>query len=157
MLHADPLDPRIHVGSAGIWPVLDPFWTRGSKYPRIHYADPKIRGSKRSAVPTRVRKKIRGSKMGQKSIENRFAGIRDRSNTDMCESFNIEIMKTAAESPWSNGTCERHNSAIKMSVLKTMEDTKCSIDTAVAWAISVKNSLHGHHGYSPNTLVFGRN
>jgi len=77
--------------------------------------------------------------------------------TDMCESFNIEIMKTAAESPWSNGTCERHNAVIKMSVLKIMEDTKCSIDTAVAWAISAKNSLHGHHGYSPNTLVFGRN
>ena len=37
--------------------------------------------------------------------------------------FNIEEAKTAAESPWSNGVCERHNAVIKESVRKTMEDT----------------------------------
>ena len=75
----------------------------------------------------------------------------------MCEAMNIEMMKTAAESPWSNGVCERHNAVIKESVLKTIEDTNCSADTAVAWAISAKNSLHGHSGFAPNVLVFGRN
>ena len=75
----------------------------------------------------------------------------------MCEKLNIRMMKTAAESPWSNGVCERHNAVIKESILKTMEESKCSLETATAWAVSAKNSLHGHQGYSPNTLVFGKN
>ena len=76
---------------------------------------------------------------------------------EMCESLNIDMMKTAAESPWSNGVCERHNAVIKESVLKTVEESNCQLATAVAWAVSAKNSLHGHLGYSPNTLVFGKN
>ena len=27
---------------------------------------------------------------------------------DLCENFNIKILTTPAESPWSNGLCERH-------------------------------------------------
>ena len=61
------------------------------------------------------------------------------------------------ESPWSNNVCERHNAVIKESVRKTMEDTGCKLKTAVVWAVSAKNSLSGHQGYSPNMLVFGRN
>ena len=76
---------------------------------------------------------------------------------DMCEAFDIEMLKTSAESPWSNGLCERHNGVIKESVLKIIDDTKCSLETAVAWAVSSKNTLYGHGGYSPNTLVFGKN
>lgn len=76
---------------------------------------------------------------------------------EMCESFNIEVAKTAAESPWSNGLCERHNGVIKQSVKKVMEDTECSLETAVSWAVSAKNTLHGHNGYSPHMIVFGRN
>ena len=75
----------------------------------------------------------------------------------MCEAYGIEMMKTSAESPWSNGLCERHNGVLKESILKTIEDSQCSIETATAWAVSAKNSLMGHNGYSPNTLVFGRN
>ena len=76
---------------------------------------------------------------------------------EMCEMFNIEESKTAAESPWSNGVCERHNAIIKESVRKTMEDSNCNLETAVVWAVSAKNSLSGHQGYSPNMLVFGKN
>ena len=76
---------------------------------------------------------------------------------DMCEMFNIEEAKTAAESPWSNGVVERHNAVIKESIRKTMEDSSCNLETAVVWAVSAKNSLSGHQGYSPNVLVFGRN
>ena len=82
------------------------------------------------------------------------------SNTEyreMCEHLNIGVMKTAAESPWSNGVCERHNAVIKESVLKTVEESKCSLETATAWAVSANNSLHGNLGYSPNMLVFGKN
>lgn len=38
-----------------------------------------------------------------------------------------------------------------------MEDTDCSLETAVCWAVSAKNTLHGHNGYSSNMIVFGKN
>ena len=55
--------------------------------------------------------------------------------TDMCDALGIEMLKTAAMSPWSNGLCERHNGILKESVMKTMEDTGCSIENAVAWSV----------------------
>ena len=74
----------------------------------------------------------------------------------MCEQFNIEVSKIAAESLWSNGLCERYNGVIKESVKKVVEDVECSLDTAVAWAVPVQNSLHSHNEYSPNQMVLGR-
>ena len=60
----------------------------------------------------------------------------------MCEMFNIEMAKTAAESPWSNGLCERHNGVIEESIRKVMEDNAdMSLETAVVWAVSAKNTL----------------
>ena len=56
-----------------------------------------------------------------------------------------------------NDVCERHNAAIKESVRKTMEAPNFKLEAAVVWAVSAKNSLSGHQGYSPNMLVFGRN
>lgn len=76
---------------------------------------------------------------------------------ELCERFNIEMAQTAAESPFSNGLCERHNGVLKLSILKTIEDTHCSLQTALCWAVAAKNSLHGHNGYTPNQLVFGKN
>ena len=52
---------------------------------------------------------------------------------------------------------ERHNAVLGLTVSKTMEDIKCDLNLAVAWAISAKNSLKNVHGYSPNQLVFGKN
>ena len=46
---------------------------------------------------------------------------------EMCESFSIDVAKTAAESPWSNGLCEQHNGVLKQSVKKVIEDTNCSL------------------------------
>ena len=60
---------------------------------------------------------------------------------DLCENFNIAPATTAAESPWSNGTCERHNTVLSEAVTKTMVDTKCDLETAPAWALCAKNSL----------------
>ena len=76
---------------------------------------------------------------------------------EMGEKFNIVITITAAESPWSNGTVERHNAFIYESMMKTMKDSKCDADMALAWAVSAKNSLSSRDGFSPNQLVFGRN
>ena len=42
-------------------------------------------------------------------------------------------------------------------VKKTLEDTHCSFEIALAWAINAKNTLHSVQGFSPNQLVFSRN
>ena len=76
---------------------------------------------------------------------------------DMCEKFNIHIRTTAAESPWSNGLCERANEILASMVSKIMEDSNCSLDIAIPWAVSAKNALSNTYGFSPNQLVFGRN
>ena len=55
----------------------------------------------------------------------------------MSKNLNIEIMRTAAESPWSNGACEHHNAVIGNMVTKIVAEMKCT--------------------NSPNQLVFGRN
>ena len=75
----------------------------------------------------------------------------------MGENFNIDVMCTAAESPWSNGTCERLNAVLKANVLKIREDTNCNLDTALAWAVAARNAIHNNSGFSPNQLVFSFN
>ena len=37
-----------------------------------------------------------------------------------------------------------------------MQDTHCSLDFAIPWAISAKNSLSNTYGFSPYQLVFGK-
>jgi len=69
---------------------------------------------------------------------------------EMGEAFNIKIMTTAAESPWSNGICERQNAVIGDSVRKIMADAQCDLEVALAWAISARNALTNSSGFSPN-------
>ena len=76
---------------------------------------------------------------------------------EMGEKLNTTVTTTAAESPWSNGVNERHNGILGEMVLKTMEDSKCSVEKALCWSLAAKNSLANVYGYSPNQLVFGRN
>ena len=42
-------------------------------------------------------------------------------------------------------------------LLKIKDSEKCDYDTALAWAVSAKNSLISHSGFSPSQLVFGQN
>ena len=51
---------------------------------------------------------------------------------DMCGKFNIKVLGTASFSPWSNGTCERHNNLITTMLFKIHDDVKCSYDTTLA-------------------------
>ena len=81
----------------------------------------------------------------------------NQSFRDMAQNLNIVVRTTAAESPWSNRLNERHNGILGEMMKKTLEDTHCSFEIALAWAISAKNTLHSVHGFSPNQLVFGRN
>lgn len=76
---------------------------------------------------------------------------------DLCENMNINHMTTAAESPWSNGLVEKHNEIIGEAVCKIVEDTNCSVEVALCWAINAKNSLQNIHGFSPYQMVFGKN
>ena len=75
----------------------------------------------------------------------------------LCEIVNIRICTTAGESPWSNGIVERHNATLGFSVQKMIDDLKCDLSLAVAWAVSAKDALHNVNGFSPNELVFGKN
>ena len=76
---------------------------------------------------------------------------------ELGEAFNVKIITTAAESPWSNGVVERQNAVIGNHVRKIMDSTNCCLEVALAWAISARNSLTNNLGFSPNQLVFGHN
>ena len=76
---------------------------------------------------------------------------------ELCERTNITIKTTAAESPFSNGIVERHNQILGNMIIKTMEESNCSLEIAVGWCISAHNSLRNVHGFTPFQLVFGRN
>ena len=76
---------------------------------------------------------------------------------EMGEQLNINVKTTAAESPSSNGIVEKHNRIIGNIMEKVLLDVKCSLDVALAWCLSAKNSLLNSYGYSPNQLVFGYN
>lgn len=65
------------------------------------------------------------------------------------ETFNIKIMTTAAESPWSNGVCEQLNAVIGDMVRKIMADSKCDLEVALAWAVSARNALTNVYGFFP--------
>ena len=74
------------------------------------------------------------------------------------EAFNIRIMNTAAESPWSNGVCERLNAVLGSMVNKVLADCPgCNLNVALAWVVAARNSLSSFSGFSPNQLVFGQN
>ena len=75
----------------------------------------------------------------------------------LAEQFNITLKTTAAESPWSNGLCERHNEILADSLRKVQSDNNCSVQTSLHWALAAKNSLTNVYGFSPNQLVFGKN
>ena len=76
---------------------------------------------------------------------------------EMNEKFGIETSTTPGESPFSNGKVERGNAMLYETMMKTMEDVQCNMETALAWAVCAKNMLQNASGYSPNQLVFGSN
>lgn len=78
--------------------------------------------------------------------------IRELSNI-----FCIKLLTTAAESPWSNGICERLNGVLGEIVSKIVEDTASGVQIALAWAVAARNTFVNRSGVSPNQLVFGFN
>ena len=75
----------------------------------------------------------------------------------MSEKWNVNVKMTAAESPWSNGVCERWVGLLKDSVRKLTSEGEISLKISLGWAVVAKNSLYNNQGFSPNQLVFGAN
>ena len=76
---------------------------------------------------------------------------------DMCESMNITVKTTGAESPWSNGLVERDNLIISEMLDKFLEDGSCDFEVALPWCVNAKKSLQNVHGFSPFQLALGQN
>ena len=56
----------------------------------------------------------------------------------MCERFGITVKATAAESPWSNGKCEKMVGLIKDAIRKMEEDVGGDLETTLYWAVAAK-------------------
>ena len=81
----------------------------------------------------------------------------NESFTEMCAVMNINFKTSPSESPWCNGTVERHNGLLANMIDAVLEDTKCNVDIATAWAVNAKNSLCNVYGFCPQQLALGRN
>ena len=76
---------------------------------------------------------------------------------EMAEQFNVQVCTTGAQSPWSNGICERNHSVTDAAVCRMLEDEPYkSVETALAWAVNAKNAMLNHNGFSPYQLVYGQ-
>ena len=76
--------------------------------------------------------------------------------TSNSELMNIKLLNTAAESPWSNGTVERHNLILTEMFEKTRLDG-IPDDISLQQAVFAKNAMLNFAGFSPYQLVYGRN
>ena len=82
-------------------------------------------------------------------------------NAEMLEvesMLNIQVLTTAAQSPWSNGTCERNHQIVDSILSKLTHDFPGTPENVLLkWACSAKNSMQMVEGFSPYQLVIGRN
>lgn len=99
-----------------------------------------------------------GPGLPKKFLSDNGGEFNNAEYTDMCENLNIVECKTAAESPWSNGLCERNHAVVDRIISKMLEEYPSrNLATCVIWACHAKNCLQMHGGFSPYQLVFGRN
>ena len=76
---------------------------------------------------------------------------------DAMEQFNIEVMATAANSPWSNGIFERNHCVVDGIVEKMLEEEpNLNLEIALSNAVNAKNCLTNHNGFAPVQLVTGQ-
>lgn len=73
-----------------------------------------------------------------------------------CETLNINIHTTGAESPWSNDIVERLNLVLSEMFNKVLVENRCSLDMALAWCINAKNYLQNGHRFSTFQLATGQ-
>ena len=76
---------------------------------------------------------------------------------DAMAQYNVEVMATAASSPWSNGICERNHAVVDIVVQKILEEQPAiDIEMALANAVSAKNCLMNNKRFTPIQLVTGQ-
>ena len=62
---------------------------------------------------------------------------------NFAETFNITLKTTAAESPWSNGLCEKHNGILGTMLNKTRSELPdCPVEIILHWVVAAKNAHH---------------
>ena len=93
----------------------------------------------------------------QNLITDNGKEFQNEKSLNMTEKLNIKMRSTPAESPWSNGVCEKWVGLIKDSLRKMNEEGMPYNNVTLSWVVSAKNSLINNKGYSPNQLVFGKN
>ena len=74
--------------------------------------------------------------------------------------FGINIKHTAAYAPWANGINERNHSSIDIMIRmeKMLEDLpQLSEETALQYAVSIRNCSMYAHGFTPAQLAIGQN
>ena len=54
---------------------------------------------------------------------------------EMNKNLGIETSITPAESPFCDGVVDRDNKVLYEALMKTMEDAKCDMETALAWSV----------------------
>lgn len=77
---------------------------------------------------------------------------------DMCQNLNVEVLNTAARSPWMNGMMERNHAVVDRMIEKLLEDDpNMPLEIALSSALNAKNSLAMWNGFSSYQLVYGQN
>ena len=77
---------------------------------------------------------------------------------NLTDAWNMEMMTTASESPFSNGRCEKTMRLIKDGLRKLKEEgVQWKKEIILYWIVMARNTLQMVGGYSPHQLVFGRN
>ena len=77
---------------------------------------------------------------------------------EMASKLGVKVNTTAANSPFSNGLCERNHAVVDCMLEKLQhEHPSVPFETLLSWACTVKNYMSMHAGYSPYQIVFGRN
>ena len=72
--------------------------------------------------------------------------------------LNVEVLTTAAQSPFQNGVCERNHQVVDAILSKLVKDyPKTPVHILLKWACMAKNTLQMWSGFSSHQLVFGRN
>ena len=83
------------------------------------------------------------------------------SNDEMravCSTLNVEVITSAAQSPWQNGLCERVHAVTDTMLLKLTADyPKTAPEILLCWANMARNAMQMWNGFSSYQLVFGIN
>ena len=63
----------------------------------------------------------------------------------------------SSENTWCDDLCEDHNRDLSKRIEKILNQTICSLNIAVTWAVNAKNCTKRIHGYTSAQLIFGFN